>query len=51
MTGRPGAGVSSRAHGPGVAYALTPRGESLRPVLAALWRWGVRDEVSWTAAG
>lgn len=36
---------------PRVAYALTPRGESLRPVLAALWRWGVRDEASWAAAG
>jgi hypothetical protein len=32
---------------PRVSYALTPRGESLRPVLAALWRWGVRDEASW----
>ncbi|MGW5671809.1 winged helix-turn-helix transcriptional regulator [Micromonospora sp. NPDC003776] len=32
---------------PRVEYALTPRGQSLRPVLAELWRWGVRDEASW----
>lgn len=36
---------------PRVEYALTPRGASLRPVLAALWQWGVRDEASWAAAG
>ncbi|SCL55585.1 transcriptional regulator, HxlR family [Micromonospora eburnea] len=33
-----------------VEYALTGRGVSLRPVLAAMWRWGVRDEASWSAA-
>jgi DNA-binding HxlR family transcriptional regulator len=32
------------------AYSLTERGRSLRPVLAALWHWGVRDEASWTCA-
>ncbi len=26
-----------------VEYRLTTRGQSLRPVLAALWRWGVDD--------
>ena len=35
---------------PRVEYAFTARGASLRPVLAALWRWGVRDEASWAAA-
>ncbi len=32
---------------PLVIYSLTARGRSLRPVLAALWRWGVADEHSW----
>jgi DNA-binding HxlR family transcriptional regulator len=30
-----------------VRYSLTARGVSLRPVLATLWAWGVRDESSW----
>lgn len=30
-----------------VQYQLTERGQSLRPVLAALWQWGVHDHNSW----
>lgn len=31
-----------------VRYSLTARGTTLRPVLAALWEWGVQDEASWS---
>lgn len=33
-----------------VHYSLTARGGSLRPVLATLWEWGVRDESSWSTS-
>ena len=32
-----------------VEYSLTTRGHTLRPVLGALWRWGVQDENSWAS--
>lgn len=42
------AGVLVRTRTPGwpprVTYALTPRGEELAPVLAALWEWGARRD-------
>ncbi|MFG2099550.1 MarR family transcriptional regulator [Micromonospora sp. S4605] len=31
-----------------VSYALTRRGQSLRPVLLELWRWGLADQESWS---
>lgn len=39
--------VDRTASGDSVTYALTQRGESLRPVLLALWHWGLTDQQSW----
>jgi DNA-binding HxlR family transcriptional regulator len=41
--------VDRTVSGESVTYALTQRGESLRPVLLALWRWGLADQQSWTS--